>query len=209
MTLRWMLAATFLAFGGAAFAQTAAPVQVQPRQPQLVAPSSPQPSAPAINLANMPIEDAVVLTFMLAAQDARDDMRSMLAEMDTARRTRRALRQQNAQRQARAAELRAGASVTSAPQTQTPTVAAAQPNPCATQTLEAWRVCTGQIQARLNSAQLPADDRRRLEPALASLRAELDAITGDDAASRQHLDRSRQLVASIANELDAMAARQP
>jgi len=45
-----------------------------------------------IDLADMPIEDAVTMIFMLVAQDARDDLRSLLAEMDRTRQRRAALR---------------------------------------------------------------------------------------------------------------------
>lgn len=217
MKFLWMLAATIVTIcGGAAAAQTNVPatqsVLVRPVQPQLVAPSqapSSQAGSVAGGMANMPIEDAVMLTFMLTAADAKNDLRSMLAEMDATRRQREALRERAVRTRTRTAELRAATTPNSGLQLRTPTTADVQPDPCATSTIEAWRVCAGQIEARLTSAQIPADDRRRLEPMLASLRAELNAISGDDRVSRQHFDRSRQLATDIANDLEAVAARHP
>lgn len=52
--------------------------------------------APALNLANLPIEDAVTLMMLLIAEDARDDLRDMLGDMDETRRQREAMRRQQA-----------------------------------------------------------------------------------------------------------------
>lgn len=46
-----------------------------------------------IDFSNMPIEDAVMMMFMLIADDARKDMKDMLADMEATRRKRAALRE--------------------------------------------------------------------------------------------------------------------
>ncbi len=46
-----------------------------------------------IDLSNMPIEDAIMMMFMLIADDARKDMKEMLNDMNATRQKRAALRQ--------------------------------------------------------------------------------------------------------------------
>lgn len=46
-----------------------------------------------LDLSNMPIEDAIMIMFMLISEDARKDMKEMLNDMDATRREKAALRQ--------------------------------------------------------------------------------------------------------------------
>jgi hypothetical protein len=55
---------------------------------------SKRPGQPAgIDISQMPIEDAVAMMFMMISEDAREDTRAMLAEMEQARLKRSALRE--------------------------------------------------------------------------------------------------------------------
>jgi hypothetical protein len=61
----------------------------------------------AANVEGMAIEDAIMLMFMLIAEDARKDMREMLAEMEATRRRREALREGEAAMKEAIEEMRA------------------------------------------------------------------------------------------------------
>lgn len=49
---------------------------------------------PALDLANMPIEDAITMMMLLISEDARADTKSLLGEMNETRRRREALRRE-------------------------------------------------------------------------------------------------------------------
>ena len=60
-------------------------------------PASVARPAEAIDLSQMPVEEAVMLMFALISKDARDDTRAMLEEMNETRRRRQSMREAQAE----------------------------------------------------------------------------------------------------------------
>ena len=61
--------------------------------PMIRTPPAPAAGPSSVDLSQMPIEDAVELMFQLMSNDARDDMRTMLSDMDQQRKKKAAMRE--------------------------------------------------------------------------------------------------------------------